>query len=279
MKIKRFAAVLAISATVVATASAAWAGPSPVGQWDFREGVPGVAVAPGSSFGWPALYVAGDRTDLSVVSVARGLALDVTSWRDLRPGQKVDRSASMLSTDPHFALAKPWGKDGGTSDFDPMSDDFRVSAWLLPTDASVFPRKTKSASGISLNVIQKGLNSTAGGFWKIELRMALDGEVYSWVPTCVMKGANYTTVVVNTGKQAIGLTPRAGSTVTCERSGDILTLTVQEDGKTPRTSSAGGAASLTIDNNAAVSVAHKPGTTDPRDAYDGLLTDLSIQRG
>ncbi|MGL5908921.1 MAG: hypothetical protein ACRCZP_02900, partial [Phycicoccus sp.] len=57
-------------------------------SWRFA-GAPLGPVAPGASFGSPALFASGERPSLSVVASSRGQVLDVRSWRGLRPGQPV----------------------------------------------------------------------------------------------------------------------------------------------------------------------------------------------
>lgn len=279
MPSKQIMSAVAILVVALAAAPSATASRLVAGEWDFREVPPGMLVAPGTAFGSPALFAAQDRTTLKSVSLARGTALDVTAWRDLRPSEKVNRSESMLSTDRGFATGSPFGSDGGSSDFDPGGDDFRVSVWIRPTDASVFPRKKVSPRGISPNVVQKGLSSAAGGFWKVDLHMVAVGASYGWAPGCVLKSRDGKSAVANRGKKAFWLTPGVGTVLTCERTGGLLTLTSVGDDGSVRSSSARVPTGLVIENSSAVSVAQKPGTTDPRDAYDGLLTDLSIQRG
>ncbi|MEO7269250.1 MAG: hypothetical protein ABIW49_08610 [Knoellia sp.] len=131
-------------------------------------------------------------------------------------------------------------------DLRPGADDFSVSVWLTPTDAEAFPRGTKSAGSVSPNVVQKGLANTAGGFWKVGLQMVRTAQGLAWAPECVLRGRDGVTVVAN---------------------------------RSVRASSVGGAGAIVISNNAAVSVAHKPGTKSARDVYDGLLADLVMTRG
>ncbi|MGL5816916.1 MAG: hypothetical protein ACRCYR_05100 [Phycicoccus sp.] len=247
-------------------------------SWNFAGASLG-PVAPGASFGSPALFASGDRPSLSVVATPRGRALDVRSWRGLRPGQPVQRSASMLSTDPGFWRARPWGSDHSGSTFDPGAGDFSVSVWLLPTDPAAFPRGSASVGSVSPNVVQKGRSTAAGGYWKLGLQLVHTSSGVAWAPECVLRGGTGDTVVVGRSSTQLLLTPGVGAVVTCARAGDRLGLTVTGDGRSGSSASVAGAARLDVDNAAAVSVASKPGTTDAGDAYDGLLTDLAINIG
>lgn len=275
---RRLAAALGLTAAFLMAAAPARAESQVVAAWDFSGVAPG-AVAPGTAFGSPALYAAGDRTTLAVVETVRGPALDVASWRGLRPGVAVARSASMLSTDSAFWVQKPWGSDGTSTTFDPGADDFAVSAWLRPTDAQSYPRGTKSVGSVSPNVLQKGRSNETGGYWKLGLQMVRVPEGLAWAPECVLRGRDGVVVVVNRFGTVLTLTPGVGAEVRCARVGDLFTMTVVGDDGSVRASSVAGAGSLVVSNKAAVSVAHKPGTTSAGDVYDGLLTDIVITRG
>lgn len=278
LRTTRVVAVLGLTAALMMTAPPVRAESLVIAAWDF-SGVAAGPVAPGTAFGNPALYAAGDRTTLTVVETARGPALDVVSWRGLRPGVAVARSASMLSTDPAFWMQKPWGSDMTSTTFDPGADDFAVSAWVRPTDAQSYPRGTKSVGSVSPNVVQKGRSNETGGYWKLGLQMVRVAEGVAWAPECVLRGRDGVVVAANRSGTVLSLTPGVGADVRCAREGDKLTLTVVGDDGSVRTSSVAGAGSLVISNKAAVSVAHKPGTTAAADVYDGLLTDVLITRG
>ncbi|MGL5929264.1 MAG: hypothetical protein ACRCY8_10025 [Dermatophilaceae bacterium] len=236
-------------------------------------------VAPGASFGSPALFASGDRPSLSVVASSRGRVLDVRSWRGLRPGQPVQRGASMLSTDPDFWRTHPWGREGSGSTFDPRAGDFSVSVWLLPTDAASFPLGSAPVGSVSPNVVQKGRSTAAGGYWKLGLQLVRTSSGLAWAPECVLRGGDGHTVAVGRSRTPLVLATGAGTVVTCTRSGDRLGLTVAGDGRSASSVSVAGAARLHVDNTAAVSVANKPGATTAEDAYDGLLTDLAVTTG
>lgn len=275
---RRLVALLAVAGALVATAPPARAVASVIGSWAFTGSGLG-SVPPGSSFGEPALYAAGDRTSLHIVQASRGRVLDALSWRGLRPGQSVPRSGTLLSTDPQAWVGKPWGSDGGSSTFDPGREDFSVSVWLRPTDAAAFPRGSKPVGSVSPNIVQKGRADVAGGYWKVGLQMVRTAEGLAWAPECVLKGGDGTTIVANRSGEVLTLTPGAGATVTCERTGDSLAISVAEDGGPLRTSVVRGAGGLVVSNKAAVSVGQKPGSTAARDAYDGQLADVIIARG
>lgn len=272
-------AALLAAVAVVLPASAASADPLLAGGWDFSDGDLGT-VAPGRSFGTVPLYAAGDRTSLSVVSVPPGQALDVVSWRGLRPGQAVSRTASMLSTDRDFwRTTKSWGSDGTSTTFDPGAGDFSVGVWVRPTDAAAFPRGSKGVGAVSPNIVQKGRSNAAGGFWKLSLQMVRTATGVAWAPECAVRGADGVNIAANRGGPVLTLVPGAGTRVTCSRVGDRLVLSLLEADGSERTASVGGAAGLVVSNKEAVSVAHKPGTTSALDVYDGLLSDLVVTTG
>lgn len=274
-----------VAAAVAATGAVALAGPSAVAssgsnaQWDFSEVSAASAIPPGTSFGTPALYAAKNGTSLVSVSAAGRRALDVSAWRALAPHHSVARTRSMLSTDANFARGTPWGTDAGSSRFDPGSGDLRVSVWIRPTDAAQFPRGTTSVRRISPNIVQKGRSSSSGGFWKVHLRMVSTGSGYAWAPGCVLKSGDGKTAGVNQGGRAFVLRPGVGTEIRCERVGNRLALFALGDDGSRHSTSVSIPAELRVANSAAVSVGNKPGSTDPRDAYDGLLTDLRISVG
>jgi hypothetical protein len=69
--------------------------------------------------------------------------------------------------------------------------------------------------------------------------------------------------------------------VECVKSGATATVNVYTGGSgTPVfTQSQTAAADFTISNGSAVSVGHKPTSTDPRDIYAGVLDNLNIIKG
>lgn len=275
---RRPKALVGVTTAVLLVAPHAHADSRVTAWWAFSSARTG-PVAPGTAFGAPALYAAGDRTDLAIVQSPRGSVLDVASWRGLRPGVGVARNATTLSTDPAFWMQKPWGSDGTSTTFDPGTDNFSVSVWLTPTNAQAFPRGTKSVGSVSPNVVQKGTANTAGGFWKVSLQMVRTAQGLAWAPECVLRGRDGVTVVANRSGNVLALPPATGARITCARVGNQLILTVVGDDGSVRSSSVGGAGAIVISNRAAVSVAHKPGTTSAHDVYDGLLADLVITRG
>ncbi|MGL5850066.1 MAG: hypothetical protein ACRCZD_04700, partial [Phycicoccus sp.] len=149
---------------------------------------------------------------------------------------------------------------------------------LFPTDAAAFPRGSASVGSVSPNVVQKGRSTVAGGYWKLGLQLVRTPAGLVWAPECVLRGGNGDTVVVGRSG-ALPLEPGVGAVVTCTRTGDRLGLSVAGDGRSASSTTVTGAAHLYVDNDAALSVANKPGATIAEDAYDGLLTDISVTTG
>ncbi len=67
-------------------------------------------------------------------------------------------------------------------------------------------------------------------------------------------------------------------TVTCSRTAGVLRLAVTPDGGATRTIGR-NASTIDVSNAEALSVAHKPGTRNAADVYDGLLDDLAVSMG
>ncbi len=269
-------------ATTVAVLSVAMAGvanaASSTESWDFSEVAPGSPVPASESFGVVPLYAA-SNTDLRAVSYSGRTALDYDAWRDLAPGQTVDQTAAMLSTDSGFESDRYGGSDHGSSMFDPGTGDFAVSLWVKPTPASQFPLGSTTYSKVSPNVVQKGRSNAAGGYWKVYLKMAKIGGALVWTPACVIKGGNGVKAKANTGRHAVPMTDGVGYTLTCARVGGDMTMTMTPDGGTPIVVGGTTGATMSVSNSEAVSVGHKPKTTDPTDVYDGLLGSLTISMG
>ncbi len=271
---RRGAAVAAAGTLSVAMAAAASAATG--GAWDFSEVPPGATVPASQAFGSVPLYAASNTT-LTAAAHDGGSALDVSAWRDLRAGQPVDPTSTMLSTDPGFESERYGGSDLGSDAFDPGTGDFAVSLWVDPTSAERFPRGSTKPSAISPNVVQKGRATAAGGYWKLYLQMSQRGAAYVWQPVCVLKGGDGSIAKANSGHNAFALTDGLGYTLTCSRTNGVLTVSATSDGGV--TDSASVAARMRVANSEAVSVAHKPRTTDPTDVYDGLLDSLTISMG
>ena len=267
---------VAVAAGVLSVAMAAAASAATADAWDFSEVAPGDAVPASQAFGSVPLYAASNTT-LWAVAHDGGSALDVDAWRYLAPGQQVDMTSTMLSTDAGFESDRYGGSDHGSDAFDPGTGDFSVSLWLEPTSASLFPRGSIQPSKISPNVVQKGRANAAGGYWKLYLQMSKRGAAYVWQPICVLKGADKTIAKVNNGHKGFALTDGLGYTITCARVAGVLSVTATQDGGASHTASA--PSGQQVANTEAVSVAHKPRSTDPTDMYDGLLDSLTISVG
>ncbi len=267
------AAAGAVAVVVTATGASA-----ATDTWSFSEVPAGQAVPAGQSFGSVPLYAASNTT-LRAVSHAGGTALDYDAWRDLSAGQKVDPTATMLSTDPNWESDRKGGSDNGSNEFDPGSGSLAVSVWIKPTPASQFPRGGLAPSKISPNLVQKGKANAAGGYWKMYLKMAKRSGAYVWTPACVIKGGNGVLARVNNGRHAVALDPSLGYTISCSRIAGIMSMTITPDGGTPLTVRGDTGATMSVSNDFPVSVGHKPRTTDPTDVYDGLLDSLSISAG
>ncbi len=268
----------AVSLLVAAMATSASA--TGASSWDFSEVAPGAAVAPSQVFAGPVDLYAADTTTLTGVAHGGGSALDFNAWRNLSPGQSVDKVATMLSTDPGFASDRKGGSDSASTSFDPGTGDFTLSVWLLPTPASAFPRGSLKPSKISPNVVQNGRANATGGYWKLFLQMSdQGGGQLAWVPDCVFKGPDGTMARTNQGRSAVPMVDGVGYTLTCSRISGVLSLTMTPDGGTPLTLTSSDPATMSVDNAYAVSVGHKPGSTDPTDVYDGELDSLSISVG
>jgi len=278
----------AAAVAVVATATlAGHADVASTASWGFSEVAPDQAVPADESFGSIPLYAAGNTT-LRTVAHDGGVqpvgvddtALDYNTWRGLAPGQSVDSTAEMLSTDPGFETDRYGGSDGGSNTFDPGTGDFSVSVWVQPTPAAQFPLGSLKPNQVSPNIVQKGRATAAGGYWKLYLQLANQGGSLVWVPVCVLKGGNGQMAEANDpGRKGVPLTPGVGYTLTCSRTAGAMSLTIAPDGGNPVVVAGDTGATMSVSNSEAVSVGHKPKTTDPTDVYDGLLDSLTISAG
>ena len=269
--------VVLAGAAALSLVGASAADAATTATWGFAEVPPGSQVPGGTAFGTVPVY-ASSRTTLRTVARGADSALDVAAWRDIAPGGKVDRWATALSSDPGFESSRVFGSDGDASTFDMGAGDFSVSVWLRPTPAPQFPRGSLRPEKVSPNVVQKGRANAPGGFWKIYLQMVRSGGVEYWAPACVIKGGDGRSAKLGTGTSAIPLANGAGVTVTCSRNAGVLRLAVTPDGGATRTIGR-NASTIDVSNAEALSVAHKPGTRNAADVYDGLLDDLAVSMG
>lgn len=268
------AAVALISSGLLVTGHGAQA--ATAYRWDF-EGTPGTPVSPGAVFGTPGLY-ATPATSLAFVARGAGASIDFATWRGLVPGAKASQDKAILSTDPNLGNGPNAGSDGGSDAFDPGVADFTFGAWVKPTAATSYPLGSATPRSVSPNVIQKGLSNAKGGFWKLYLQMQTSPEGLRWAPVCVLRSGGQTPRVNRVGA-TIQLTPGLGYTLTCSRRAGVLSLTAQADGGQPVTATAGTARTLPVSNTYAVTVGHKPASTDAADSFDGQIDDVRIGKG
>ncbi len=239
---------------------------------------PGDPVPASRAFGTAPLYAA-RTTTLTAVAHDGGTALDFDAWRSLAPRAKVDRFSTALSSDPRFQTDPGYGIDGGDDSFDMGAGDFSMSMWLQPTPATAFPRGSLTPEKVSPNVAQKGRANAVGGYWKVYLQMVRSNGTVVWSPVCVITGGDGRSAAVNKGAKATLLANGVGAVITCARVGGVLRMTVTPDGGPSRTTTKNTAGAIDVSNPEALSVGHKPGTTNAADVYDGLLAHLSISMG
>ncbi len=209
-----------------------------------------------------------------VPSVARGIYF--AGWRQVTNGL-VDPSESALSLDPSFMFAS--GSDGGSAALDPQDARFAMSVTVIADSPADFPLAGKPTSSVSPNIMQKGLTGTTGGFWKMSLGMAgTDAQRY-WYPFCTFK-APTGEAKPGYGTGVFRLVPGVPYRITCSKDGATATLRVTStNGTLLYERSARAAGALNIDNSIALSVGHKPRSTDPSDSFAGSLADLVITKG
>jgi hypothetical protein len=272
----------------LAVGSAAYA--ATMYAWYFGSVVVGQTLTPGQQFtdstGTTVLNAA-DAADPTTVS---GADLDgahpksvyFPGWQGVPAGGTVSKTDSMLSSDVDFETSSIGGSDGGSNLQDPESATFKVSAWVLPDDPAGFDLGTDAPSSVSPNIVQKGLSGTSGGFWKMSIAMLVSGGTRHWFPFCEFKNGTTNDLKPGwaSGAGRFSMTVGTPYKVECVKSGADATVNVYTGGSgTPvftRTESAG--ASFSIANGSAVSVGHKPTSTDPHDVYAGVLDNLVITK-
>jgi hypothetical protein len=188
----------------------------------------------------------------------------------------------MLSSDANFETSSIGGSDGGSNLQDPESSVFSVSVWIKPDDPALYDLGTDSPSHVSPNIVQKGLSGTSGGFWKLSIAMLTSGGTRHWFPFCEFKnGATDLNPGWDNTAGRFAMAVGTSYKVECVKSGANATVNVYTGGSgTPVfTKTLSAAADFSIANGNAVSVGHKPTSTDPRDVYAGALDNLNINKG
>lgn len=289
---------LTLHRCLFAAALAAAAGPALAQQttaaaWYFSRVTPGEPVAASAAFsGSGVTLYAASNTSLygTHLDTAHPYSMDFPGWQDTAANGTVDRFASMLSSDPAFETAVRGGQEAADDvRLDPELADFSISAWIQPRAASEYPLGTRQPSEISPNIVQKGRSDELGGFWKVSLGLnrSSTGSL-RWFPFCTFRGAN--------GEMAeAGLSNRPAENklryylaegqivkFECIKRGATATLNIYVPGSSrPVFTTSGSAANVSnfpISNDAALSVGHKPRTTDPADVYAGVLDNLVIRK-
>jgi len=142
------------------------------------------------------------------------------------------------------------------SNLDPGSSGVRLSARISIT-------KTP-ASGQTFDVVRKGLSTSSGGYYKMEIRRSSTGSA---VANCVFKDSSGRVGDV-TG--TTGLANKGFVTVTCTKTSSGVTLNAA--GQTRSVSKTIGS----ISNSASVYVGAK---SDGTDAFPGLMDYVKIEIG
>ncbi len=261
--------------------------------WYFGRVAPGEPVAPRAAFpgNGVTLYAASNTTLYGThLDAAHPNSIDFPGWLDTHANGTVDRTASMLSSDPAFETAPRGGQEApGVVLLDPELANFSVSAWIEPRSAAEYPLGSRQPGEISQNVVQKGRSDEVGGFWKVSLGLNRSSTgVLRWFPFCTFRGAN--------GEMAeAGLANRPAENklryyladdqivkFECIKRGATATLNVYVPGSSrlvfTTSGSTAGVSNFPISNDAALSVGHKPRTTDPSDIYAGVLDNLVIRK-
>lgn len=272
---------------------AAHAQQTTVASWYFGRVTPGQPVAPGAVFSGSgvSLHAAGNTTLVGTnLDAAHPYSVNFPGWLDVNADGTVDRTASMLSSDPGFVASAIGGSEApGVTTLDPESAPFLVSAWIRPENAALYPLGARQPGEISPNIVQKGRSNEVGGFWKVSLGLnrSSAGQL-RWFPFCTFKGDNADQVEPGLrnkpaeGKLRYYLADGDIVRVECVKQGATGTLNVYKPGigapVFTTSETAAGVANFPIQNDAALSVGHKPRTTDPADVYSGTLDNLVIKK-
>lgn len=283
---RRFVAVAVVTAAAMIV-SATSASASTVGSWYFGAAVAGSPVNSGQTFsdstGTTALNAADVTTLVGAdLDTAHKTSIRFPGWQGVPVGGSVDRTASMLSTDPSFEASGIGGSDGVSVVLDPESELFTVSAWILPDDASQYPLGTALPSSVSPNIIQKGVSTSTGSFWKMSLGMSGTGTAARWYPFCQFKnGTGFDVKPGSASADRYPLTPATAYKIECSKNSATATLKVFVAGSSVAvaTRTATASAAFGVSNGNAVSVGKKPRSTQPADAYAGIVDNVLISKG
>lgn len=262
-------------------------------SWYFSKAVPGQPVVNSTVFGGSGVSLYVDQnttlwgTDLDNNGHTRSVYFP--GWKHRIDG-KVDRFASMLSSDPSFRTATRGGQDGGSDALDPQAVDYAVAVWVLPDPASEYPvpagMPDSGLKAISPNIVQKGRIDEVGGFWKLSLVLTRDPgtQRLRWYPMCSFKGEGQQLDVFGSQASRYYFTDTQPAKLECVKRGGTVSLNVYESSGAATVKvftsakSTVGNVNFTIANNASLSVGHKPRTDDPSDIYAGILDDLVITK-
>ncbi len=142
------------------------------------------------------------------------------------------------------------------SNLDPGTTGVRLTARISLTKAP--------ASGQTFDVVRKGMTTSSGGYYKLELRRSSTGLA---VPACVFKDSSGRIGEVS---GTTGLANKGFVTVTCRRTSTGVSLSAA--GQTRSVSRTLGS----ISNSASVDVG---GTGDGTDYFPGLMDSVKIEIG
>ncbi len=282
------AVAIATGITLV-TATAAYA--ATTSTWYFAGVTVGAPVPDGKVFadttGTTDLHAANDADGTTLEGVNLDMSGHMKSiyfpgWQGVPANGNVDEEASMLSSDPTFETSGV-GSDGASNVHDPQGQDFSVSVWIRPDDPADFALAGTGYRSVSPNIVQKGLSGTPGGFWKLSLNLDLVAGNRVWQPFCQFQYRNGTQAVNLSPGLASGhrfnLLPATAYKISCVRDGRDVTLNVSTGAGAVFTDTSTAPVDFTIANDKALSVGHKPGSTDPKDVYSGALDNLVTTKG
>lgn len=122
------------------------------------------------------------------------------------------------------------------------------------------------------NVIQKGLSTTSGGQYKIEIHPRLNGT--QGVPACTFHGVTAAGAAKASLVGASNVVDGSWHEVTCRYDGSRITLSVDGAVKKWKSASVGA-----ISNTAVLAVGAKPSQTAGDDQYVGFVDDVTITFG
>ena len=161
----------------------------------------------------------------------------------------------------HFGLNTSAVTVPNSTSLTPGTADFSVSMRVR------FDNPPDAATG-DFDLIRKGLATTQGGEWKIEI---FPNTQYSSPAFCLFNDADGTTVRLRGNKN---LADGAWHTITCAKTSTYITLTV--DGGTLKALTPSGTTLGSIDNTDVVGLGQKPGGGDQ---YIGDMDEVRIDVG